>query len=91
MNPDDACPKENRPQGKTEEKFFLNTMGKCQQCELPDNCLACQGTATSCFECKPNFTRTDDGNGGYNCKANNPARILLEDLGIQSLFDDFLA
>jgi len=43
----------------------------------------------SCYKCAENFRRKLVGEK-YVCEAKASTRLLLEDLGVQSLFDDFL-
>merc|ERR1719265_2037715 len=92
MMPTDVCPESGAPADKKTAKFFLNAQGRCQECALTEemHCIQCQGTATSCMKCKENYKRVNN-EGTWQCQAKTTRRLLLEDLGVQSLFDDFLA
>lgn len=86
--PTSTCPLKDAPDAT---KTYFWSGSKCDVCATIANCESCDVSADSCFKCKTGYVVKKDSVSGKNtCVAKRARRALLQDLGVTSLFDDFL-
>jgi len=84
--PTSTCPSASAPDKS--KKYFWSS-GICAACDAIDNCDSCDVMKDSCYKCKDGFV-IKKVDGKNTCVAKSVRRALLQDLGVTSLFDDFL-